>query len=270
MDEDRLKEVFKKVESVILVIFLGVMFFFGYAYDKENSWGLLICYFALFGISATMIVFGTLVMSKDEVREQYRLDRPKEMLEEAVEDIKEAIKTLKESVRAFLEGRFAEAWEKFKLFVSTRKKSVLYSPLAIFSLLGILSFFGLSVSDPERGVIPLAFSLFVVYQLQVAPMDWKKRGYIKNSLEKIEEFTEIARNSREEAERVLSECDEFKIELWEIQNQTNQTAMENIANHSEIVNTFSGTHKMRDRVAPMVMSGVGVLSWLLRMFGVGL
>jgi len=264
MDEDKLKEQFKKIESVLLFVFLGVMFFFGYSYDKDSSIGLLACYISLFGISAIMIVFGTLTLSKDEIREQYKLDEPADLLDEIAEEIEEAVRTIKEVLLNFFHGKLKESWNKIKNYIDTRRKSVLYTPLCIFALLGIMSYFGYSVYDEDKGIIALAFSLFVVYQLQTAPLSYKKNGYIKNSLDKIEEFTETATESRAEAEKVLRERNEFSLELWEIQNQKEQTAMENIANHSELVNIFSGTHTFRDRLSPILVSLVGVLSWIMR------
>ena len=267
MDEDRMQETFKKVENVLLVVVLVVMFFFGYTYNEENSIGLLLCYVGLFSISATVIVFSTITMSKDDIREQFKLDDPVDLLEEIKEEIEETIQGIKELIVEFFKGNFKEWLKKLKTFVATRKKSVLYSPLCIFSLLGILSYFGLSVSDEDKGVIPLAFALFVTYNLQTAPLNYKKKCYISNSLEKINEFTEVARNAREEGARVLTENNEFSIDLWKIQNQSERVAMENIKNHSEVVTIFSGTHTMRDRVAPVLTSIIGVLTWIMRMRG---
>lgn len=267
MNEEELKEKFHKLENVILVVFVIVVFFLGYTYKEENSAGLLACYISLLIISGMMVVGTTLTMSKDQVLEMYKWDA-KSIMSEAIEFIEETQKTIKESMKLFFAGQFEDAWEKIKTFWHTRVKSIVYTPLAVFSLLGILDFFGYSITDEERGTIAITFTLFVVYLLQTAPLGWKKKGYIKNSLDKISEFAEIAKNSRNECELILNEQGKFVKEEWNIQHQIEQRAIENINNHNELVTLFAGSHNWRERVTPILTSLVGLATWVMRMAGV--
>jgi len=270
MDEELWKERFKKLESILGGIFVVVIFFFGYTYRDHNSTGLIACYFSLFAISTIVIVGSTLVMSKDQILEQYKYDKPEDLLGEIVEFVEVTKRTIVQIAKDFFDAKFEDAWERLKTYFNTHLKLVLYTPLACFSLLGIMHFFGYSIWDEDKGVIAVAFTMGVIYFLQTAPLNYKKRGYIGNSVEKIKEFTEIAKNSRTECERILNEEGKFVQEEWDIQHQIEQVAIENINNHNELVQTMSGTHKMREKIAPILTSMMGLVTWIMRLAGVGI